>query len=118
MRGRRRKVRLNPLIICFILVLIIPLIISITYGNIPFYNNDYLVNYDILVSNDKKLNESDISFINYNTYTWPEIKSYIIRNQMTYSHILRDMIILIAIAVLAIIIDRTFGQRRSSIRRK
>lgn len=110
LRRRKNKSLLFLLLFCIMTFLIIPFIISVSYGNIPFYNNNYLSSYDILVSNDKKLNSSDISFLNYNTYTWTELKTYIINNQMTFSHIFRDIVVLIFIAIFAISLDRMFGR--------
>ncbi|WP_407270635.1 hypothetical protein [Radiobacillus sp. PE A8.2] len=92
MVNRRKKFLIFFLILLFIFV-IIPLAISISYGNIPFYNDYYLDSYDVLVSNDKKLNQSEISFINYNTYTRDEIKQYIIRNEMSFFRVFRNTVV-------------------------
>ncbi|CQR47545.1 hypothetical protein BN1058_01869 [Paraliobacillus sp. PM-2] len=98
-------------ILLFILFVIIPLTISIVYGNIPFYNNYNLENYDVLVSNDTNLTESDLSFIGNNAYTWSEIKSYIIRKERTYVKILRNTVFVVGIAIFSIIIDRIFFRK-------
>lgn len=109
MRGRKSKVIIIPLLSCIIIFVVIPFVISIAYGNFPFFNNDYLSKYDIIITNDKKISDSNLSFINYNTYTWSEIKTYIIKKQMTYKHILRDITVLLITVIVAVCIDRTIG---------
>lgn len=99
------------LLLLFILFIGIPLGVSIYYGNIPFYNNDSLEANDILVSNDENIIGSELTFINNNTYTWAEIKEYVIRNQMTFSRVFRNIVILISVAIVAVIVDRLIFRR-------
>ncbi|WP_088051947.1 hypothetical protein [Virgibacillus dakarensis] len=98
-------------IVLFVFVfLVIPFIISVSYGNIPFLNNNSLFSYDIIVSNNQQLNNNNIPLLNYKTYTWSEVKSYIINKEMGFSHVFRDTVVLFLTAVIAIFIDRTFGR--------
>lgn len=97
---------------CLIVFFIVPLVVSIYYGNTPLINKkNYLFSRNIIVSNDLKLNDSWISAMNYKIYTWREIESYIINKQMTFYRILRNIVALITTAILAILFDRLFGPR-------
>lgn len=106
MMRRNNKPILFILILIFILFVVIPLSISIAYGNIPFFTNYNLENNDVFVSNDPNLKESELSFIKNNTYTWSEIRLYILGQERTYTKMLRNTAIVVAIVVFFIIIDR------------
>lgn len=117
MYRKKKPLFLFLLFSAIIVFFIIPLVISIYYGNPPFINNkNYLFSRNIIVSNDPKLNDSWISVINYDIYTWREIETYIINKQITFYRIFRNITVLIATAILAIILDRVFRSR--SFRRK
>jgi len=103
-----RKVLIVLLFLLFTIFIGIPLVISINYGNIPFYDNDALETTDIIVSNNKNISGSELSFINNNTYTWEEIEHYIIRKEMSFLRILRNIVIIIGVAVGAVVLDRIF----------
>ncbi|ASK61322.1 hypothetical protein CFK37_03595 [Virgibacillus phasianinus] len=112
MYQKKRSLIFFLLFVFLIIYLIIPLIVSTYYGNIPIFDKSYLFSRSIIVSDDPKLSENGtISFLNYGIYTWGEIKTYIIKKQMTYSHIFRDLVMLTMVAVLAILIDRIIGNR-------
>lgn len=106
-----KKTLIVLLLLLFVLFVGIPLGVSLYYGNIPFYNNDILEANDILVSNDENINESELTFIKNNTYTWEEIKAYVIRNRMTFSHVFRNTVILISVAIVAVMLDRFLFRR-------
>lgn len=55
---------------------------------------------NIIVSNDPKLNDSWISVINYDIYTWREIETYVINKQINFYRIFRNIAVLIAIGIL------------------
>lgn len=95
---------------CLIVFLIVPLIISMSYGNTPILNRNYLFTRDIIVSNNPKLKDSGISMLNYDIYTWNEIKTYIINKQITFLHVLRDIVVVIATAILAVLLDRLIAR--------
>lgn len=106
-----KKMLIVLLLLLFVVFIGIPLVISIAYGNIPFFSNNALESSDILVSNDVNISESELSFIKNNTYTWAEIKQYLHKKEMTYTRALRNTIILISVAILAVTIDRIFLRR-------
>ena len=99
------------LLLLFTIFIIIPLVISIWYGNIPFYNNNSLESLDILVSNDKNISESELSFITNNTYTWVEVKRYVIRSEVTFMRVFRNTVIICGVAIVAVLFDRIFLRR-------
>ncbi|WP_188453368.1 hypothetical protein [Virgibacillus oceani] len=106
-------------IVLFVLIfLVVPLVISVYYGNIPFLNNSRLFSYDVLVSNNQQLSDNINPLLNYRIYTWSEIKSYIISKEMRFSHIFRDTVVLFLTAVIAIYLDRTFGRNLSNFFRR
>ncbi|GAA5415286.1 hypothetical protein Pryu01_00310 [Paraliobacillus ryukyuensis] len=112
MRRNNKPFIIIILLILFVIFILVPLGISIAYGNIPLFNSDYLENYDVLVSNDPNLSENELSFINNNTYTWSEIKSYILRNEMTFSKAFRNTVFVVGIAILSVILDRLLFRRK------
>lgn len=89
----------------------IPLVISISYGNIPFYNNSSIESSDIVVTTDKNIDKSELSFIENSTYTWAEVKRYVIRNEMTFTRVFRNTVVISGVAVAAVMIDRLFLRR-------
>ncbi|MDC3414806.1 hypothetical protein NC797_14125 [Aquibacillus sp. 3ASR75-11] len=118
---RRKNNLLFLLLLLAIIFVGVPLIISVSYGNVPFYNNNYLSSYNVLVTTDESKNngETTSSYLTYNTYTWSEIEQYVISNQMTFSHVFRDFVVLLSIAFLAIAVDRIIGKKLpKKIRRK
>ncbi|WP_112181074.1 hypothetical protein [Paraliobacillus zengyii] len=106
-----KKTLIVLLLLLFIIFVGIPLGVSLYYGNIPFYNNNSLESYDVLVSNDENINESELTFIKDNTYTWAEIKDYVIRNQMTFPRVFRNTVILICVAIVSVMLDRFLFRR-------
>lgn len=99
--------------IAFILIifvfLVIPIIISVAYGNVPFFDKSPLYSSDVLVTNNLKLFENTNMPIFIKTYTWQEIKGYIIRKEVTFVRVFRNIIVLFLTAVIAVILDRMFG---------
>lgn len=108
---RKNRVLFILVIILFILIfLVIPLVVSVSYGNIPFLNKNRLFSSDVLVSNNQQMLKNNNMQIFIKTYTWSEIKRYIIRKQMTFSHVFRDTVVIVLTAVIAVFIDRIFGR--------
>ncbi|MFB1049410.1 hypothetical protein [Paraliobacillus sp. JSM ZJ581] len=108
---RNNKPILFFFVLLFVIFVAIPLTISIAYGNVPFFTNYNLENNDVFVSNDTTLTENELSFIKDNTYTWEEIKRYIIQKERTYIKILRNTTIIVAISILSILIDRVIFRK-------
>jgi len=112
MYRRKNTLFLFLLFCCIIVFFIVPLVVSIYYGNPPFINkNKYLFLRNVIISNNSDLNDSWISAMNYNIYTWREIETLIINKQMTFFLIFRNIVILVATALIAITLDRMFGSR-------
>lgn len=108
---RKNRVLFILVVILFILIfLVIPLVVSVSYGNIPFLNKNRLLSSDVLVSNNQQMLKNNNMQIFIKTYTWSEIKRYIIRKQMTFSHVFRDTVVIVLTAVIAVFIDRIFGR--------
>lgn len=105
------------LLIVLIVFGIIPLVISMTYGHIPFFDRASLESADILVTNNKHVDGGELSFLYNSIYTWEEITTYIIRREMTYYKVLRKIIVYIGVAVVAVIIDRTLIRGSGNARR-
>ncbi|MCZ0701945.1 ABC-type sugar transport system permease subunit [Natronobacillus azotifigens] len=118
MMNRNNKPLLILLLILFIIFVFIPFVVSISYGNVPFYNRFPLNTQDILVTNNKNLDqEHQLSFLYNNTYTWDEVTRYVVRSQMTFFRVFRINLIISGIVILSIIADRTFI-RGSGFKRK
>ncbi|UFU00627.1 hypothetical protein KO561_06745 [Radiobacillus kanasensis] len=97
---------------------VIPFSISLAYGNIPLFDNNDLESYDVLVTNDEVKNDTEISFLSDSTYTWGEIKKYVIRNEMSYLNVLRIVAVIVGISFLAVVADRLlFRNSRGSFKR-
>lgn len=108
---RKNRVLFILVVILFILIfLFIPLVVSIYYGNIPFLNKNRLFSSDILVSNNHQILKNNNIPIFIKTYTWSEIQIYIIRKQMTFSHVFRDTAVIVLVASIAVFIDRIFAR--------
>lgn len=111
MYRNKKPLFLFLLFVCLIIFFIAPLIISISYGNTPILNRNFLFSRSIIVSNDPELKDSWISSLNYSIYSWDEIETYIINKQMSFFHIFRDIVVVTATATLAVLLDRLFGRR-------
>ena len=112
MYRRKNTLFLFLLFCCIIVFFIVPLVVSIYYGNPPFINKTkYLFLRNIIISNDPDLSDSWISAMNYDIYTWREVETLIINKQMTFLRIFRNIVILVATALVAITLDRMFGSR-------
>lgn len=112
MRQRKRPVIIMMMILGCIIFIILPLFISMAYGNIPFYDQNSLESSDIFISDDSNLTDNELSFISNNTYTWAEIKRYIIRKEMTFTKVFRYTVIIVLIISGSIFIDRLFFRRK------
>lgn len=108
---RENRVLFIFVVILFILIfLIIPLVVSAFYGNIPFLNKSRLFSSDVLVSNNQQALKNNNMLFFIKTYTWSEIERYIIRKQMNFSHVFRDTVVIVLTAVIAVFVDRIFGR--------
>ena len=96
-------------ILIIFIFLVIPLIISVAYGNVPFFDRSPLYSSDVLVTNNQKLFESTNMPIFIKTYTWQEIQGYIVRKEVTFVRVFRNIVVLFLTAVIAIVVDRRFG---------
>ncbi|QDP39833.1 hypothetical protein [Radiobacillus deserti] len=105
--NKKKKVVLFLAVVVIVFGMI-PLSISLAYGNIPFYDNNNLEEYDVLVTNDEEKNESEITFLSDSTYTWGEIKTYVVHNEMSYWNVLRMVAAMVGVAFLAVVLDRLF----------
>lgn len=104
----RSRIWIAFILIIFIF-LVIPLIISVAYGNVPFFDRSPLYSSDVLVTNNQKLFESTNMPIFIKTYTWQEIQGYIVRKEVTFVRVFRNIVVLFLTAVIAIVLDRMFG---------
>lgn len=109
MRRKNRGLFILVVILFILIFLVIPLVVSISYGNIPFLNKNRLFSSDILVSNNQQILNNNIPIF-IKTYTWSDIQIYIIRKQMTFSHVFRDTVVIVLVAVIAVFIDRIFAR--------
>lgn len=71
--------------------------------NVPYFHLIYLV------TNNPKLLEKTNMPIFIKTYTWQEIKGYIIRKEITFARVFRNTVVLFLTAVISIVLDRMFG---------
>lgn len=118
MMNRNNKPLLILLLVLFIIFVFIPLVVSISYGNVPFYNRFPLNSQDILVTNNKNLDQANqLSFLYNNTFSWDEVTRYVIRSRMTFFRVFRINLVITGIVILSIIADRKFI-RGSGFKRK
>lgn len=98
--------------------LFVPLVVSLLYGNIPFYRNNYLSNADqgrilynqqLSTQNQLKDNSNQIQNSFLPTHYSASEARYYVKKDMSFLHVLRDTFILFGVAILSIIVDRKLG---------
>lgn len=98
--------------------LFIPLLVSLLYGNIPFYRNNYLSNVDqgrilynqqLSTQSQLKDNSSQIQNRFLPTHYSDSEARYYVKKDMSFFHVLRDTFILFCVAILSIMVDRKLG---------
>lgn len=140
MRYRSRRFKISLIVLVFWFVLI-PLGVSMFYGNIPFLNRYYGTYSNSSGYGNSSLNGQNMA--NYSQYPYgynysnnsgftrnyglnsnvsgnmSSLSSYIARTQMTFWHVFRDMFIIFMAAVAAVIWYHFYGSRLfRSIRRR
>ncbi|CAM4502048.1 hypothetical protein [Paenibacillus typhae] len=103
-------------IIGFVVFFFIPLVVSISYGNIPFHK-DFL-GYQIkgtLPSSVPLLgiptgNTTSPNSILPSTATSVDPSKYYLKKEKSFLHVQRDVGVLILVAILSILLDRKFGK--------